>query len=200
MSDSLSRRRNLGRRIARGQMIYDPRMSSVSSTSALSATTTPSPSTEIGCRSHLARNAPATLARESMSTNSWTVVCASATRERHWSSMNPVHQCQFAWESLFQLPNHLPLRHRPSQSSPSSGNLTSQLPIILGDAILPLHGVTDEHGTHPDTRKGKTGFPLGGTCLALPWVHVDYTSIPCTINMVTFSFTTWWFPRQVNQV
>jgi hypothetical protein len=41
-----------------------------------------------------------------------------------------------------------------------------------------------------DTRKGKTGFPLAGACLALPWVYVDYTSIPCTINMVTFSLLT----------
>ena len=41
-----------------------------------------------------------------------------------------------------------------------------------------------------DTRKGKTGFPTSGACLALPWVYVDYTPIPCTINMVTFSFTT----------
>ena len=41
-----------------------------------------------------------------------------------------------------------------------------------------------------DARKGKTGFPLGGACLALPWVHVDYVSILCTINMVTFSLFT----------
>jgi hypothetical protein len=42
----------------------------------------------------------------------------------------------------------------------------------------------------PDTRKGKTALPTSGACLALPWVHVDYTSILCTINMVTFSFFT----------